>query len=288
MKKILVIGAAGQLGSELRYLSDKHPEMSFRFTDHKELDITSINSIANAVAEADYDYCINCAAYTAVDKAESEEALAYAINETGAEYLAQHCATNGVKLVHVSTDFVFDGQLSRPYKEDDPVSPLGVYGASKAAGEQAVLKADPTAVVIRTSWLYSSFGANFVKTMRKLGEDRDSLNVIYDQVGTPTYARDLAKVILQVIAEGSVDAESGIFHYSNEGVASWYDFAVSIMHMSNLTCKVSPINTFEYPTPAKRPAYGIMDKRKIKETFDIKIPHWSVSLGYCIEELEKA
>lgn len=288
MKSILVIGAAGQLGSELRYLSIKHPDMSFSFTDHSELDITDANSIAAKVEGSDFNYCINCAAYTAVDKAEGESELAYAINGTGAAKLAEQCAANSIKLIHVSTDFVFDGQLSRPYKEDDPISPLGVYGASKAAGEKGVLKADPSAVVVRTSWLYSSFGGNFVKTMRKLGEDRDSLNVIYDQIGTPTYARDLANAILQIIAEGSVDSESGIFHYSNEGVASWYDFAVAIMRMSNLSCKVSPINTFEYPTPAKRPAYGILDKRKVKETFDIHIPHWYVSLGHCIEELEKA
>lgn len=288
MKSILVIGAAGQLGSELRYLSARHPEMLFRFTDQDELDITDQASIALIMGSDSYNYCINCAAYTAVDKAETESELAYAINEHGAAKLAQQCAAHNVKLIHVSTDFVFDGQLSRPYKEDDPIDPLGVYGASKAAGEQAVLLADPSAVVIRTSWLYSSFGANFVKTMRKLGEDRDSLNVIYDQIGTPTYARDLAQVILQIIAEGSVDDAKGIFHYSNEGVASWYDFAVAVMRMSNLSCKVSPINTFEYPTPAKRPAYGILDKRKIKETFDITIPHWYVSLGHCIEELEKA
>ena len=288
MKSILVIGAAGQLGSELRFLSSKHPDMAFHFTDQKELDITDPASIAEVINAGAYNYCINCAAYTAVDKAEDDKALAYAINDTAAGLLAEQCAAHNIKLVHVSTDFVFDGQLSRPYKEDDTSNPLGVYGASKAAGEQRVLNADPSAVIIRTSWLYSSYGANFVKTMRKLGEDRDSLNVIYDQVGTPTYARDLERVILQIIAEGSIDNESGIFHYSNEGVASWYDLAVSVMRMSNLSCKVLPINTFEYPTPAARPAYGILDKRKIKETFDIEIPHWYVSLGHCIEELEKA
>lgn len=287
MKSIIVIGSAGQLGTELKYLSGMHPDLSYHFATRAEVDITDEDTIHAALTEGNYDYCVNCAAYTAVDKAESEPEKAYAINEHGAGSLAKACAKHGVKLIHVSTDFVFDGQLSRPYKEDDPISPLGVYGASKAAGEQAVLEADPTAVVIRTSWLYSSFGANFVKTMRKLGEDRDSLNVIYDQVGTPTYARDLAQVILQIITEGSVDDANGIFHFSNEGVASWYDFAVAIMSMSNLTCHVSPINTFEYPTPAARPAYGIMDKRKIKETFDIEIPHWYTSLGHCIEELEK-
>lgn len=286
MIRILITGADGQLGSELNFLSNRYDSMELVLTNARELNITDEAVVNKTITEGNFDYCVNCAAYTAVDKAEQDKQLAYAVNETGAAYLAKACKENNVKLIHVSTDFVFDGELSRPYKEGDQLNPLGVYGASKAAGEQAVLQADSTAIILRTSWLYSSYGANFVKTMQKLGADRDKLTVIYDQVGTPTYARDLAAVILRMIDNDKAKALSGIFHYSNEGVASWYDFAVAIMRMSNLSCEVSPINTYEYPTPAKRPAFSILDKRKIKEALDLTIPHWEDSLAECIETLK--
>lgn len=283
---ILVTGASGQLGSEFKHFSVHYPALHFVYKSSSELDVADEAAIESALSTGQYQYLINCAAYTAVDKAESDQEQAYKVNATAAGLLAAACAKHSVKYIHISTDFVFDGTGHRPYKEDDAVSPLGVYGVTKQKGEQLALDANPNSLVIRTSWLYSTFGNNFVKTMRRLGADRPSLNVIFDQVGTPTYARDLAKIVIEAIENGKALNQSGIFHFSNEGAASWYDFAAGVMELSGLNCKVNPINTFEYPTPAKRPHYSVLDKRKIKEAFGISIPHWRESLKACINTLD--
>ncbi len=283
---ILVTGASGQLGSEFKHFSVHYPTLHFHYSDSHDLDITDEAAIEKSLSEGKYQYLINCAAYTAVDKAETDQELAYKINGTASGLLAAACATHGVKYVHISTDFVFDGTNHRPYQETDEVAPLGVYGASKLQGEQLAMEANPDSLIFRTSWLYSTYGNNFVKTMRRLGADRPSLNVIFDQVGTPTYAHDLAETIIDAIVSGKAKDQSGVFHFSNEGAASWYDFAAAVMEFSGLGCKVSPINTFEYPTPAKRPHYSVLDKRKLKEAFDVTIPHWRDSLKACINTLD--
>lgn len=289
--KILITGAGGQLGKELeRTLPDglpHHGSVEVAFTDAERLDITDSDAVQAEMDGGHYDFCINCAAYTAVDKAESDEAMAYKINADAVEILAQACAINNTRFIHISTDFVFDGLFNSPYQEYDLPEPLSVYGKSKLDGENRCWEVNKQAIIIRTSWLYSSYGTNFVKTMRRLGSEREQLNVIYDQVGTPTYARDLAMVIWNIVDTYSNETVPGIYHYSNEGVASWYDFAAAVMELSDIHCKVLPINTFEYPTPAKRPAYCILDKRKIKKAFGVEIPHWRTSLKNCIKLLDE-
>lgn len=273
----LVTGANGQLGNELKLLlQDKAA-----YVDRDELDITDEEAVKAYVGQGKWDAIINCAAYTAVDKAESDEALAEKINVKGPENLAK----TGIPLVHVSTDYVFDGTNYRPYVETDEVNPQSVYGKTKLAGEQAVLANAQTAVIIRTAWLYSTFGNNFVKTMRKLGKERDSLNVVFDQVGSPTYARDLAQAIVDILPQLKPGMKE-VYHFSNEGVCSWYDFATAIMAQSDLDCDVLPIESKDYPTPAKRPHYSVLNKGKIKKDFGIKINHWAVSLAECVEKLE--
>lgn len=273
----LVTGANGQLGNELKLLlQDKAA-----YVDRDELDITYEEAVKAYVGQGKWDAIINCAAYTAVDKAESDEALAEKINVKGPENLAK----TGIPLVHVSTDYVFDGTNYRPYVETDEVNPQSVYGKTKLAGEQAVLANAQTAVIIRTAWLYSTFGNNFVKTMRKLGKERDSLNVVFDQVGSPTYARDLAQAIVDILPQMKPGMKE-VYHFSNEGVCSWYDFATAIMAQSDLVCDVFPIESKDYPTPAKRPHYSVLNKGKIKKDFGIKINHWAVSLAECVEKLE--
>jgi dTDP-4-dehydrorhamnose reductase len=289
--KILVTGANGQLGNELQTLAinAKH---EFVFTDVAELDITNITQVQRFFDLENFQYCINCAAYTQVDKAESDEALAYKINELGAKNLAIACEKHGATMFQVSTDFVFGGEAFKPLSENAPTAPQGVYAASKLAGEMAVAKECSKYFTIRTAWLYSSFGGNFVKTMRKLGREREHLTIIADQIGSPTYARDLAEVILHIIThiEGLNEDKKlstyGTYHYSNEGVASWYDFAVAVMELSNIHTRVLPIPTEAYPTPAKRPHYSLMDKAKIKSVFSLEIPHWRKSLTNCIALLD--
>jgi len=272
----LVVGANGQLGNELRLLlNDKAV-----YVDKDELDITDKDAVEAFVKNGGFETIINCAAYTAVDKAESDKELAELINVIGPKNLAQ----TGVPLVHVSTDYVFDGTNYKPYTEDDIPNPQTVYGVTKLAGEQAVSDNANTAIIIRTSWLYSTFGNNFVKTMRKLGAERDSLNVIFDQIGTPTYAADLAKAIVDILPQIK-SGMKGIYHFSNEGVCSWYDFALAIMAQSDLNCKVLPIESKDYPTPAKRPHYSVLNKAKIKRDFGIEINNWAVSLAECVEKM---
>jgi len=287
MANILITGSNGQLGSELVELS-KNSSDSFFFTDVDKLDITDKEAIQSFCTSNSINFIINCAAYTAVDKAEEETDLAYKINADAPQYLAEVSAEKGIKFIHVSTDYVFDGTAYKPYTETDQVKPNSVYGESKLKGEQNIIKADPSAIIIRTSWLYSSFGNNFVKTMIRLGSERDSLGVIFDQVGTPTYARDLASAILKIIEKANTDLSkfiSGIYHFSNEGVCSWYDFAIAIHQLKGIECNVSPIETKQYPTPASRPHYSVLNKSKIKENFSIVIPHWMTSLKECLSLL---
>ena len=284
MSNILVTGTNGQLGSEIKALHGSYPYIFF-FTDRGSLDITDTKAIKNFVELNKIDVIINCAAYTAVDKAESDEQNADAINHLAVKNLALTCKQNNIKLIHISTDYVFDGKNYKPYTEDDATAPNGVYGKTKLDGEKALLHVSPAnSIIIRTSWVYSSFGANFVKTMLRLGKEKEQLGVIYDQVGTPTYARDLARAILDILPKLQND-KTEIYHYSNEGVLSWYDFAKEIMRMAKLDCQVNPIETKEYPTPATRPHYSLLNKSKIKQDFGITIPYWKDSLDACLKTL---
>ncbi|MBP3545868.1 MAG: dTDP-4-dehydrorhamnose reductase [Alphaproteobacteria bacterium] len=273
----LVVGANGQLGNELRLLLQNKAE----YVDREELDITDEAAVSDYVTKDKYEAIINCAAYTAVDKAEDEPELAEKINVYGPKNLAK----TGVPLVHVSTDYVFNGQNYVPYKEGDETAPRSVYGVTKLAGEKAVIENASTAVVIRTAWLYSEFGNNFVKTMQRLGAERESLNVVFDQIGSPTYAKDLAQAIVEILPQLKKGTKE-IYHFSNEGVCSWYDFAVEIMKKSNLSCKVFPIESSQYPTKAVRPSYSVLNKSKIKTDFGIKIRHWEEALQECINNLK--
>ena len=290
MKNILVTGAYGQLGNEVRILSANYPEYNFLFTDVDSLDITDKNELIDFVTGNDIRYIINCAAYTAVDKAEDDAELCEKINATAVKNLGLAAAEAGAGIIHVSTDYVFDGSSCRPYTEDMPTKPCSVYGKTKLKGEKNLLKACPNAIIIRTAWLYSPFGNNFVKTMIKLGSERESLNVIFDQVGTPTYALDLADAILKAMDQ-TIDTDhekGGVYHFSNEGVCSWYDFTIKIHEIAGIkTCKVNPIETKDYPTKAARPHYSVLNKSKIKQTFNITIPHWEASLKDCIKELSE-
>ncbi len=270
----LVTGANGQLGCELRRLIPNSV-----FTDSKMLDITDAAAVANFVRANNIDLIINCAAYTAVDRAESEPDLALAVNENGPRNLAE----TGVPLIHVSTDYVFDGTGHRPYLPTDKTSPVSAYGRTKLAGEHAIANSAKTFVIIRTAWLYSAFGNNFVKTMRRLGAERAELNVVADQIGTPTWAADLAAAIVKV-AGALKPGTRAIYHYSNAGACSWYDFAHSIMELSGLKCNVNPINTAQYPTPAKRPHYSVLDKEDIVRDFGVLVPHWRDSLKKALAE----
>ena len=290
MKNILVTGAYGQLGNEVRILSANYQEYNFMFTDVDSLDITDKDELIDFVTGNDIRYIINCAAYTAVDKAEDDSELCEKINATAVKNLGLAAAEAGAGIIHVSTDYVFDGTSCRPYTEDMPTKPCSVYGKTKLKGEKNLFKVCPNAIVIRTAWLYSPFGNNFVKTMIKLGSERESLNVIFDQVGTPTYAEDLADAILKAMDQ-TIDTDhdkGGIYHFSNEGVCSWYDFTIKIHEIAGIkTCKVNPIETKDYPTKAARPHYSVLNKSKIKQAFNITIPHWESSLKNCIKELSE-
>lgn len=284
MLNILITGAKGQVGSELQALHANY-SYTFFFTDREILDITDKEALKSYIKTNTIDTIINCAAYTAVDKAESDVSNADAINHTAVQYLAEIAKEKNIKLIHISTDYVFDGKNYRPYIETDSTAPQGVYGATKRKGEETLLHVNPkNSIIIRTSWVYSSFGNNFVKTMLRLGKEKEQLGVIYDQVGAPTYARDLAKAILDILPEIK-NENLEIYHYSNEGVLSWYDFAKEIMKMAKLECKINPIETKEYPTPAQRPHYSLLNKSKIKKAFSISIPYWKDSLDACLKTL---
>jgi len=284
---ILVTGANGQLGSEIKEVSKHKTDFRFFFKNSKELDITKSLLVEKYILKNNINIVINCAAYTAVDKAETDISKAKEVNDLGVENLVLALKKVNGKIIHISTDYVFNGESFIPYKEDSKVCPLGVYGNTKRGGEKHLLNASIEGIVIRTSWLYSSFGNNFVKTILKLGEERNELNVVCDQIGSPTYAKDLAVVCLQLLTKIKLDSFSKIYHYSNEGVASWYDFAKAIILYGGIDCEIKPIEAKEYPTPAKRPSYSVMNTAKIKEDFNIEIPYWKDSLKSCIKELQK-
>lgn len=283
MKHLLITGANGQLGSEMRRLAAEHPQFGYHFTDSTELDITDRRAVMAYVEEHPVDCIVNCAAYTAVDRAEDDHEACRLLNALAPGYLADAAQAYGAALVHVSTDYVFDGTQHVPYVETDPTCPATVYGRTKLEGEREVLSRCRRAMVVRTAWLYSSFGNNFVKTMLRLGREKESLGVIFDQVGTPTYARDLAEAIFAALCQGIVP---GVYHFSNEGVCSWYDFTKAIHRLAGITtCRVRPLHTAEYPAKAPRPHYSVLDKTKIKQTYGIEIPHWEESLARCLKEL---
>ncbi len=284
MKNILITGANGQLGNEMRILSVENQEYNYFFTDVAELDICDERAVMEFVMMNDIQIIVNCAAYTAVDKAEENLEFCTRLNADAVGYLAKAAEVNRAEFIQISTDYVFDGTAHVPYLETEPTCPNSVYGTTKLAGEKNALALCSRSMVIRTAWLYSTFGNNFVKTMIRLGKERESLGVIFDQVGTPTYARDLARAIFAAIRQGVVP---GIYHFSNEGVCSWYDFTKAIHRLAGITsCRVKPLHTEEYPTPAKRPHYSVLDKTKIKNTYHIEIPYWMDSLQSCIAELE--
>ena len=284
MANILVTGADGQLGSELKKIAFSPLDEVF-FTDVAELDITDKKAVEDYVSRNDIDTIVNCAAYTAVDRAEEESDRAELINVRAVENLADVAMREGCLLVHVSTDYVFDGMASEPYTEKSVVNPQTVYGCTKLAGERAIKRSGCLAIIIRTAWLYSEFGNNFVKTMLRLAEEKGELNVVSDQVGTPTYAADLAAAIVHVLADDCVAEKTGIYHFSNEGICSWYEFAQELMRLCGEKFKVNAIATVDYPTKAHRPAYSVLDKTKIKEKFGVSVPEWKEALGRMMERM---
>ena len=285
MTTILITGSRGQLGNEMQQAAAQYPNFKFIYTDIDELDICDKAALDKFVKANEIDVIVNCAAYTAVDKAEDDVELCYKINSEAVRNIGEVATANSVKVVHVSTDYVFDGTNYMPYSEEQPVCPATVYGKSKLAGEEALLSVCPQSVILRTAWLYSSFGNNFVKTMMKLGSERDALTVIFDQVGTPTYAADLADAILKLLTHKVF--VPGIYHFSDEGVCSWYDFTKTIHRIAGIKCNVKPIETKDYPAKTPRPHYSVLNKAKIKSTYGIDIPHWEESLVKCIALLQK-
>lgn len=283
---ILVTGANGQLGCEMRRLGAVSPN-NYIFTDVAELDITNADAVMYVAKHYSIDAIVNCAAYTNVDKAESDEATAELINATAVGNLARAMKEVDGTLFHISTDYVFGSEGNTPRTEEMPLDPLGVYGRTKLHGEQAILESGCKALIFRTAWLYSEFGNNFLKTMLRLTAEREQLNVVFDQVGTPTYAGDLALAIFSIIEAGVYEGNEGIYHFSNEGVCSWYDFAVEIAAVAgNTNCRINPCHSSEFPSPVTRPPYSVLDKTKIKNTFDIDIPHWRESMEYCIKRIK--
>lgn len=283
---ILVTGSNGQLGSELKELASSYPQFHFVFLDRAELSINDKISVEKTFSEHQPAYLINCAAYTAVDKAEVEKDLAYDINGTAVGLLASASKQHGTKFIHISTDYVFNGNASAPLKETDEIDPVNIYGASKLSGERLAFENNPDSIVIRTSWVYSFYGKNFVKTMTRLMNEKESIGVVNDQIGSPTYAADLAEAIMQIIGSGKW--QPGIYNYSNEGIISWFDFANEIKRLIQSECKISALTTEQFPTPAKRPKYSVLDKTKIQQTFSIKLKNWKESLKTCVEKLKTA
>ncbi len=281
---ILVTGAEGQLGKELQQLSN-HYLYNFLFTSKQDLSIDNLKATRNFFEQHQIDFCINCAAYTAVDKAETEKERAFAINADAVGNLAQICSEHQTRLIYISTDYVFNGESTVPYKEDDAIDPINTYGASKLKGEGLAFTNNPSTLIIRTSWVYSSFGNNFVKTMIRLMNERASINVIDDQYGCPTYAADLAEVVMKIIGESSTNNLSGILNYCNDGIATWYKFAMAIKELTQINCIINPIPASQYITAAKRPMYSVLDTNKIKKSLGITIPYWRDSLQACLKIL---
>jgi dTDP-4-dehydrorhamnose reductase len=280
---ILVTGSNGQLGKELQELASIYPAYRFVFASREDLKLHHFGLVENFFVGLHPQYCINCAAYTAVDKAESEQDMAMLVNGEAVGNLAAVCKKFNTRLIHISTDYVFDGESEMPYQPDDATGPISVYGISKLKGEELCMRENVDAIIIRTAWVYSEFGNNFVKTMMRLMKERPEIKVVNDQIGAPTYAADLAKACLDIIASGKW--QTGIYHYSNSGKISWYDFAEAIKEMIGSKCIVHPIPTTDYPTPAKRPKFSLLDTSKIKEVFDVNIPEWRKSLGICIRRI---
>lgn len=286
--RLLITGSNGQLGSEIKDLKTNFKKIDFVFKDLPEFDICDFGLVNNFIINQNIDAVINCAAYTDVDKSEDNPEIAEKVNSIGVSNLVNALDNVNGRLIHISTDYVFDGSHSEPYIELDSVSPIGIYGKTKRSGELAVINSKIDAIVIRTSWLYSSHGSNFLKTMMHLGNQKASINVIFDQIGTPTYAKDLAKTCLDILSNSAKISKKGkIYHYSNEGVASWYDFAIKIMKITDENCIIKPIQTKDYPTLAKRPQYSVLNKSKIKRDFKIDIPHWEDSLKNCINKIKE-
>jgi dTDP-4-dehydrorhamnose reductase len=286
MANILVTGANGQLGSEIRTLAATQPQHRFLFNDRDEVDITDVQQVDACFAGFKPDYCINCAAYTAVDKAETDTDTAHKINATAVQILAAACTKYHTKFIHISTDYVFDGNGNEPYKEDHPTEPVSVYGKTKLQGEEEALRANKEVIIIRTSWVYSEHGHNFVKTMLRLMQSKPELGVVADQWGSPTYAADLAEAILQIVNSGTW--RPGIYHYSNAGAITWHQFAQAINELAGFNCNVKAITTADYPTPAARPAYSVMDTQKIQQVYGIKLKDWKESLRTCLQKLQQA
>lgn len=283
---ILVTGANGQLGREMQRLGAVSPN-NYIFTDVAELDVTDAGAVLRATEQTRAEAIVNCAAYTNVERAEEDEATADLLNRLAPANLAAAAAATGATLIHISTDYVFDGTAHLPYAEQAPTAPLGVYGRTKLAGEQAVEASGCSHLILRTAWLYSAFGNNFLKTMLRLTAERESLSVVFDQIGTPTYAGDLALAIFSVIEGGQLRGNEGIYHFSDEGACSWYDFAVEIAAaVGHDKCRIAPCHTAEYPSKAPRPAYSVLDKSKFKTTFGIEIPHWRESMLYCLKTMQ--
>ena len=281
-KTILVTGANGQLGSEMQVISSAYPNYTFLFVTKNELSIDDTEAVKLYFDQHKIDFCVNCAAYTAVDKAETEIEKSLLINGTAVGNLAAICKTHSTQFIHISTDYVFDGTATSPYKENNAVSPINSYGATKLKGEELALQNNPASIIIRTSWVYSSFGNNFVKTMLRLMKDKEQISVVSDQVGCPTYAADLAGAIMQIISAENTAEHAGIYNYSNAGIINWHQFAMAIKEISGSKCLVNPIPSIQYPTPAKRPAYSVLDTSKIQENFKIQIPEWKDSLQKCL------
>lgn len=282
---ILVTGGHGQLGSELQDLANKYKKDTFYFTDRETLDITDHQKVINFIEKNGVQVIINCAAYTAVDKAESEIEASEKLNHVAVRNIATLAKERGLKFIHISTDYVFDGENFKPYVEEDIPNPVSVYGLTKLSGEKALIEINPSnSIIIRTSWIYSIYGSNFLKTMIHLGSERNELRIISDQIGTPTYAKDLAEAILMILPQ--IECENvETYHFSNEGVCSWYDFAKAIFELNDMTLKVNAIQTKDYPTPAKRPFYSVLNKTKVKQAFNLKIPYWKDSLSECLKRL---
>ncbi|MEM1220150.1 MAG: dTDP-4-dehydrorhamnose reductase [Bacteroidota bacterium] len=287
--RIGVTGVNGQVGNAIQELSKQFPEVTWTFLDREEMDLSDTANIVAHFAANQYTHFISCAAYTAVDKAEQESELSDKINHRAAAEIATQCAQQNATLIHLSTDYVYHNGVDRPLLESDPTQPQGVYAQTKLLGDHVALANNPKTIILRTSWVYAPIGKNFVHTMLRLGQERESLRVVFDQVGTPTYAPHLAQAILDIIQspvlQGAPEEWSGIYHYSNEGVTSWFDFAIAIFALAELDCQVFPITSAEYPTPAQRPTYSVLNKAKIKQRFDLSIPHWHTGLANCLQTI---